>query len=114
MAASRERDAQCYRMVNLRHIKKETLLILRNFMPNIAILTILFNKILYPKSKVWDIPQFMSDEIFLLFIQIHSVKDIRKDVPNFEGCNPPPTPPTTLQCQTSEFSAIQKNATFAS
>ena len=61
-----------------------------------------------------DFPQVMSDEIFLHLIHIHNVKDIIKNIPNFEGCASPLAPPTTLQCQISEFSAIQKNASFAS
>ena len=33
---------------------------------------------------------------FLPRIGIRNVKDIRKNVPNFETCDPTPTPPTTL------------------
>ena len=40
-----------------------------------------------PARVQWD---------FLPRIGIHNVKYIRKNVPNFEACDPTPTPPTTL------------------
>ena len=40
-----------------------------------------------PARVQWD---------FLPRIGICNVKDIRKNVPNFEACDPTPTPPTTL------------------
>ena len=44
----------------------------------------------------WDIPQLVSDVIFLLKISVLGAKGITKNIPNLEVCDPTPAHSTTL------------------